>query len=133
MFNYSDVEYLNSSNFNRILLIFDMGYGLHLNCLFKFQYVLNNSRGFVFDFGLAKDGDHHLESFASSNSSTWHFQITIFVALNSGNKKSTFTFFEVINFPDWVYHKFYYVSYSLRFDSSIPITTVEMLLLSNII
>ena len=62
--------------------------------------------------------------------STWHFHITILVALKSGKKKSTFTFFEVVNFPAWVSHVFVFAFY-LSFDFSLPITIVELFLMSN--
>ena len=38
------------------------------------------------------------------DSLTWNFHVTILVALNSGKQKSTFTLFEIVNFPGWVYH-----------------------------
>ena len=63
--------------------------------------------------------------------STWHAHVTIFFALNSGKQKSIFTFFEVVNFPDWVYHLFFSASFVLSFDVSLPITTVILIPLSN--
>ena len=62
-----------------------------------------------------------------------HFRITIFVALNSGRQKFTFTFFGVVNFPAWVSHIVYDACFVLSFDISLPITIVKLLLLSNII
>ena len=45
-----------------------------------------------------------------------------------------FTFFEVVNFPDWVFHVVVSVGFFyLIFDVSLPITIVEILPLSNMI
>ena len=37
-------------------------------------------------------------------SSTWHFHVKKFVALNYGSQKSTFTILDVVNFPAYIYH-----------------------------
>ena len=63
--------------------------------------------------------------------STWHFHVTIFVALNSSKKRSTFTFFEAANLPDWVSYVVSAVYFDLSFDVSLPITIVELIPLSN--
>ena len=63
--------------------------------------------------------------------STWHLHVTIFFALNSGNQKSTFTFFEFVTFLAWVSHVVSTVSFDLSFDVSLPITIVELIPLSN--
>ena len=60
-----------------------------------------------------------------------HSHVTILVSLNSGKQKSTFTFFEVMNFPAWVSHIFFSVSFDLSFDVRLTITIVELLPLSN--
>ena len=60
-----------------------------------------------------------------------HFHVTICVALNSGKQKSTFTFFEVVNFPAWVFHVVFYDYFVLDFEISLPITIFEMIPLSN--
>ena len=62
---------------------------------------------------------------------TWHFHVTILVVLNSGKQKSIFTFFEVLNFPDWIYHIVFSVYFYLIFYVSLPITIIELLPLSN--
>ena len=62
--------------------------------------------------------------------STLHLHVTIFVALNDGNQKSTFTFFVVVNFLDMVFHIDSTVFY-LNFNVSIPITMVELLPMFN--
>ena len=62
---------------------------------------------------------------------TCHFHVTIFVALNSVKKKFTLTFFEVVNFPVWVSHIVFDAYFDLSFDVILPITIVELLLLSN--
>ena len=64
---------------------------------------------------------------------TWHFHLTILVALNSSKKKFIFTFFEVVNSPAWFSHMVLADSFHLSFDVSLTITMVELLLLSNII
>ena len=65
--------------------------------------------------------------------STWHFQVNILVAINSGKQKSIFTFFEVVKFPAWVYQIFFSVSFDFIFDVSSPTTVDELIPLSNII
>ena len=67
------------------------------------------------------------------DSHTLNFYVKIFVALNSGRQKSTFTFFEVVNFPDWVSHIVSAVSFVISFDVILPVSTVELLPLFNII
>ena len=62
---------------------------------------------------------------------TWHFHVTIFVALNSGYQNFTFILFEVVNLPASVYHIFFVTSFYLRFEVSLPVTIVELLLLPN--
>ena len=66
-------------------------------------------------------------------SSTWHFHITILVAIKFRKHNSTFTFFEVVKFPDWVSHVVITVSFYSSFDISLTITSVEVLPLSNMI
>ena len=66
MFKSSDVVYWKPSKFNSISRIFGMGLGLRFNCLFKFRKSLKNLTQFVFNFGCAKEGAPHLDSFASS-------------------------------------------------------------------
>ena len=65
------------------------------------------------------------------DSSTWHFHVMIFVALNSGKQKSMFNLFEVVNFPAWFSHIVSTVSSDLSFDVSLSITIVELPPLSN--
>ena len=65
------------------------------------------------------------------DSSMWNFHVTIFVALNSGKKNSTFTFSEVVNFLAWVSYIVFADYFDLIFDVSLPITIVELILLSN--
>ena len=67
------------------------------------------------------------------DSSTWHFHITILVALNNGNQKSMFIFFEVVNLPSWVSCIVFADYFDLIVDVSLPITTIELLPLSDII
>ena len=67
------------------------------------------------------------------DSLTWYFNITILFALNSCKKKSMFTFFEVVNFADWVSYIVFAVSFDLIFFVSFLITIFEPLPLSNII
>ena len=62
---------------------------------------------------------------------TWYFHDTILVALNYGRQKSTFTFFEVVNFPAWVSHVFYVGCFGLRFYVILPIIIVELIPRSN--
>ena len=64
-------------------------------------------------------------------SSTCHFCVTIFVELNYGRHKSTFTFFEVVKSLTWVSHVVFAAFFALIFNTRLPITIVEMLLLSN--
>ena len=64
-------------------------------------------------------------------SSMCHFHITVFVALNSGRQKFTFTFFEVMNFPAWFSHIVFAASFALSFYISLPIKNFELLLLFN--
>ena len=56
-----------------------------------------------------------------------------FVALNSGSQKSRVTFFEVVNFPAWVYHIVSAVYLFLNVDISLTVTIFELFPLSNII
>ena len=65
------------------------------------------------------------------DSSMWHFHVTIFVALKSGTKNSTFTFSEVVNFLAWVSYIVFADYFDLIFDVSLPITIVELIPLSN--
>ena len=57
----------------------------------------------------------------------------IFVALNSGIQKYIITFFEVVNFLDWVSRIVSSVSFALSFDVRLLVTIVELIPLSNII
>ena len=52
----------------------------------------------------------------------WHFHGTIVVTLNFGKEKSIFTFFEVVNFPAWVYHIVLAIYFDLSFDVILSIT-----------
>ena len=65
------------------------------------------------------------------DSSMWHFHVTIFVALNSGRQNSTFTFFEVVNFLDCIFHVVFVVLICLSLYVSLTIKIVELIQLSN--
>ena len=69
----------------------------------------------------------------SSDSSTWHFRVTVFVALSYGRQKSTFAFFGVVNFLYWVSHVVCYSSFALSCDIILSTTIVEILPLFKII
>ena len=62
---------------------------------------------------------------------TWHFHVNIFVALNSGKQKSTFTLFYFVNFRAWVSHIVFAVSFYLSFDVRLTNIIVEMIPMSN--
>ena len=51
---------------------------------------------------------------------TWYFHITVLFALNSGKKKSIFDFFEVVSFPDCVYHIFFLFIFIYYLTSAYP-------------
>ena len=63
--------------------------------------------------------------------STWHFHDTILVALNSGRQKSTFVILEVMKFSAWISHVAVADYFCLIFDVRLPITIVEIHLLSH--
>ena len=91
MFKSSDVAilfppsslYWKPSNFNKISLIFGIGYGFRFNCSFRLLY--SHRKRTIFDLGLSwtKYGDPHFESFATSSNPSGTKRSNSFLKISS--------------------------------------------------